>query len=241
MRKLVGLLAFLAVIALCTTSYADLILEFEDLDTGATYSASSSGLDVDALGITVGEWSISGSGHRGADVRNPVLQFTHMRLRSNDSLGNNDDNSAIRITLYTTSNYFNSLAIDAWDTFLSRGPSLDPGTQTSGSVTLEVKIDDATENWFTVFSTSDTFNPGERIDLTGSFDITDYTPGSPKDLRAATPGFDMALVLTLEHNSPAGETFCTCGGFAPVPEPATMLLVGAGLLGIGIYGRRRKK
>ena len=239
MRKLVGLLAFLAVIALCTTSYADLILEFEDLDTGATYSASSSGLDVNASDITVGEWHIfAGSGHRGADVRNPVLQFGHIRLQSDDSSGN--DASAIRITLYTVSNYFNSLLTPAWDTFLSRGPSLDPTMQTSGSVALEVKIDDATENWFTVFSTSDTFNPGERVDLTGSFDITDYTPGSPKDLRAATPGFDMALVLTLQHDSPGGETDCTCGGFSPVPEPATMLLVGAGLLGIGIYGRRRK-
>ena len=233
MRKLVGLLAFLAVIALCTTSYADLILQLEDLDRGITIIERDTDLDVNKTNFRLGEWYIySATGTRGADVTQPVLEFGHVTLVNDDD--RDADGSTIRISLYTTGQTFHDLAdyINAWNTFFRLN------TEAQGSASLEVKIDD-----YRVYFENYTFSPDdddfETYEWNGSFSVSDY--GGPKDLYADTPGFDMSLILTLHHDESGVETACTRGRFAPVPEPATMLLVGAGLLGIGIYGRRRKK
>lgn len=55
---------------------------------------------------------------------------------------------------------------------------------------------------------------------------------------AATP-FDVTLELLITHNGAADTTFDSNIKIVPTPEPGTIVLLGAGLLGLGFYGRRR--
>lgn len=51
--------------------------------------------------------------------------------------------------------------------------------------------------------------------------------------------FDMTLVASITHTTSGSTSFDA--ELKPVPEPGTMVLLGAGILGLGIYGRRRAK
>lgn len=93
------------------------------------------------------------------------------------------------------------------------------------------------------FDNSDGF--GDRFS-TGSFDLTNTsgTWASASDvLLANSDGFRGAAHIFVTAASCGNEAcvtgFAGDGGLAPVPEPATLLLLGSSLLGLGFAGRKK--
>lgn len=72
--------------------------------------------------------------------------------------------------------------------------------------------------------------------------IKDYsTPVSPKlnDFNITAGLYDFEIRYGATNSFP--EVLTIDGMSAPVPEPGTIILLGAGLAGLGLYGRRRAK
>jgi hypothetical protein len=71
-------------------------------------------------------------------------------------------------------------------------------------------------------------------------DVTaDITVFSRLDLNAITPGATMLLASSSSLVTPGGEIGIGGIGFRVIPEPGTVLLLGAGLAGLALQGRKR--
>ncbi len=114
---------------------------------------------------------------------------------------------------------------------------------TNGSVTA---TGFGTHNYFGIWWGSideyNTLSFDNGITLTGS-DVSSGPFGSETDPAAnkyVNIVFDLPFTqFTMTSTSPAFESDNIAIGDVTVPEPATLILLGAGLVGIGVYARRR--
>lgn len=118
--------------------------------------------------------------------------------------------------------------------------------------TLLLKAD-LTVNRLEIDSSTGTINSSFSMNLTNITAGTSYSAGSSEIIDAflavAAAGDGGATNITLQMAGDlsaailAGDTVngTYSGSAAPVPEPATLLLLGMGMLGVGTYGKRRKR
>lgn len=111
------------------------------------------------------------------------------------------------------------------------------GGETDGTVSVANYWDD----------TNAEFGTGHLITSMGpftddSFKQTDLKWGIPQVIPSPTNpngNFSLTMIATITHNDGPDKSSSLNNKITPTPEPGTILLVGLGLLGLGIIGRRK--
>lgn len=135
------------------------------------------------------------------------------------------DNSPVYDLIYSINDGVTWNSLDFFETF-------------TGGTVLDIAITDGTS----IYSLSgDAGNTS--YDVTMTF-LGDYDPSlSQNPVISSTYYANLFLDWTVDGTNVLSNSFSITGGdgMAPVPEPATMLLFGSGLVGLAGYGRKKIK
>jgi len=101
------------------------------------------------------------------------------------------------------------------------------GGTTAGTVDLWTYLDEGNSE----------FGEGTLLSHLGSFDSAAFSGSDVATINPVDP-FSLTLVAEINHSG-AGQVSSFDAGISPVPEPATMLLLGVGLCGLAFIGRKK--
>ena len=101
------------------------------------------------------------------------------------------------------------------------------GGTTTGTVTLDTYLDES----------NTAFGMGTPLSSLGPFSLMAFSDEYQMAINPADP-FSLTIVATITHEADSNLTSFDAG-ISPAPEPATMLLLGSGLIGLARFGRKK--
>jgi len=102
------------------------------------------------------------------------------------------------------------------------------GGTTTGTVTLDTYLDEK----------NDAFGMTTLLSSLGPFSTMAFSDEYQMAINPADP-FSLTIVATITHTGSQYNITSFDAGISPVPEPATMLLLGSGLIGLARFGRKK--
>jgi hypothetical protein len=158
-----------------------------------------------------------------------TVQFTLSNTISNLSVANSG--SFISQLLFNYTGGLSSLTFTKVDfSAVNNGGSLDQGATTNASLSFNLDLDLPTSN---SGGGAARFKNGESLVWTLS--------GAGLDASQFSTATNSTMVHIQAIDTQAGSTKYVNGGGSTVPEPASVMLLGSGLAGIGVWGMKRRK